>query len=146
MLRNTCLAWSKNARPVSPMVKASYKVHVWTAISMSGKSVSPFYLIISRNPQQPPLQQCWWWKDGSQNGFYKTIILNTLLVMYKMISKLKFWSHPSLAIIQSWSLNPIMGYGAHSLSRKSIVFRVFLAINHLWRSPSIYCIDRYLYN
>ena len=37
MFRNTCLAWSRNKKPVTPMVKHSFKVHVWAAISTRGK-------------------------------------------------------------------------------------------------------------
>ena len=37
MFRNTLLAWSRNAKPVVPMVKHPFKVHVWAAISVKGK-------------------------------------------------------------------------------------------------------------
>ena len=37
MFRNTLLAWSRNAKPVAPMVKHPFKVHVWAAISVKGK-------------------------------------------------------------------------------------------------------------
>jgi len=37
MFSNTCLAWSKNADPVSPMVKHPFKVHVWAAANIHGK-------------------------------------------------------------------------------------------------------------
>jgi transposase len=37
MFRNTCLAWSKGGRPVAPMVKHPFKVHVWAAVSVHGK-------------------------------------------------------------------------------------------------------------
>src|SRR6185369_6708655 len=31
------LAWSRDAKPVAPMVKHTFKVHVWAAISVKGK-------------------------------------------------------------------------------------------------------------
>src|SRR5438128_4086454 len=34
---DTCLAWSRDKTPVTPMVKHSLKVHVWAAISVYGK-------------------------------------------------------------------------------------------------------------
>ena len=37
LFRNTCLAWSRDKTPVTPMVKHSLKVHVWAAISVYGK-------------------------------------------------------------------------------------------------------------
>jgi len=37
MFRNTCLAWSKGGKPVAPMVKHLFKLHVWATISMHGK-------------------------------------------------------------------------------------------------------------
>src|SRR5688572_24794351 len=37
MFRNTLRSWSRNAKPVAPMAKHSYKVHVWAAISAKGK-------------------------------------------------------------------------------------------------------------
>ena len=37
MFRNTCLAWSYDGKPVAPMVKHPFKLHVWGAISVRGK-------------------------------------------------------------------------------------------------------------
>jgi transposase len=37
MFRNTCLAWSKDGKPLAPMVKHPFKVHAWAAISERGK-------------------------------------------------------------------------------------------------------------
>jgi Transposase len=37
MFRNTCLAWSKGGKPIAPMVKHPFKLHVWAMISMHGK-------------------------------------------------------------------------------------------------------------
>jgi transposase len=37
MFRNTMHAWSHDAKPVAPMVKHPFKVHVWAAISVKGK-------------------------------------------------------------------------------------------------------------
>jgi len=37
MFKNTMHAWSYDAKPVAPMVKHPFKVHVWTAISVKGK-------------------------------------------------------------------------------------------------------------
>jgi transposase len=37
MFCNTIPAWSRNAKPIAPMVKHPFKVHVWGAISVKGK-------------------------------------------------------------------------------------------------------------
>ena len=37
MFRNTCLAWSKYKKPIAPMVKHPFKLHVWGAICACGK-------------------------------------------------------------------------------------------------------------
>lgn len=37
MFRNTCLAWSLAGKPVAPMVKHPYKVHMWAAVCARGK-------------------------------------------------------------------------------------------------------------
>jgi transposase len=37
MFRNTCRAWSKGEKPVAPMVKHPFKVHVWAAVNIRGK-------------------------------------------------------------------------------------------------------------
>lgn len=37
MFGNTLRAWSRDAKPVAPMVKHPFKVHVWAAISAKGK-------------------------------------------------------------------------------------------------------------
>jgi transposase len=35
--RNTCLAWSRSGKPVAPMVKHPFKLHVWGAICARGR-------------------------------------------------------------------------------------------------------------
>ncbi len=37
IFRNTTLAWSRDRKPVQPMVKHPIKVHVWAAINVKGK-------------------------------------------------------------------------------------------------------------
>jgi transposase len=37
MFRNTTLAWSRDGKPVQPMVKHPFKVHVWAAINVKGR-------------------------------------------------------------------------------------------------------------
>lgn len=37
MFRNTCLAWSRSDKPVAPMVKHPFKLHMWGAICARGK-------------------------------------------------------------------------------------------------------------
>ncbi|CAG8767295.1 8928_t:CDS:2, partial [Rhizophagus irregularis] len=37
MFCNTLPAWSRDAKPIAPMVKHPFKVHVWGAISIKGK-------------------------------------------------------------------------------------------------------------
>jgi len=37
MFRNTMLAWSREKKPIQPMVKHPFKVHVWGAINFKGK-------------------------------------------------------------------------------------------------------------
>jgi transposase len=37
MFRNTTLAWSKDGKPIQPMVKHPFKIHVWGAINVKGK-------------------------------------------------------------------------------------------------------------
>ncbi|RGB33879.1 hypothetical protein C1646_668989 [Rhizophagus diaphanus] len=37
MFCNTLTAWSRDARPIAPMVKHPFKVHIWGAISVKGK-------------------------------------------------------------------------------------------------------------
>ena len=37
MFRNTTLAWSRDGKPIQPMVKHPFKVHVWAAINIKGK-------------------------------------------------------------------------------------------------------------
>ena len=37
LFRNTCLAWSRDKTPVTPIIKHSLKVHVWAAISVYGE-------------------------------------------------------------------------------------------------------------
>lgn len=37
MFRNTTLAWSRDGKPIQPMVKHPFKVHVWAAINVKGK-------------------------------------------------------------------------------------------------------------
>jgi len=37
MFHNTLLTWSRDAKPIAPMVKHPFKVHVWAAISVKGK-------------------------------------------------------------------------------------------------------------
>lgn len=37
MFRNTTLAWSRDGKPIQPMVKHPFKVHIWAAINVKGK-------------------------------------------------------------------------------------------------------------
>ena len=37
LTRNTCFAWSRSGKPIAPMVKHPFKVHVWGAICVRGK-------------------------------------------------------------------------------------------------------------
>ena len=37
LFRNTMLAWSREKKPVQPMVKHPLKIHVWGAINFKGK-------------------------------------------------------------------------------------------------------------
>jgi transposase len=37
MFRNTCLAWSRSDKPIAPMVKHPFKLHMWGAICARGK-------------------------------------------------------------------------------------------------------------
>ena len=37
MFRNTMLAWSREKKPVQPMVKHPFKAHIWGAINFKGK-------------------------------------------------------------------------------------------------------------
>ena len=37
MFCNTLPAWSRDAKPIAPMVKHPFKVHIWGAISIKGK-------------------------------------------------------------------------------------------------------------
>ncbi|CAH1769666.1 13599_t:CDS:2, partial [Entrophospora sp. SA101] len=37
MFRNTCLAWSHSDKPIPPMVKHPFKLHMWGAICAHGK-------------------------------------------------------------------------------------------------------------
>lgn len=37
MSRNTCLAWTRSGKPVAPMVKHPFKLHMWGAVCARGK-------------------------------------------------------------------------------------------------------------
>ena len=68
----TLLTWSRNAKPVAPMVKHPFKVHVWAAISTKGKVM--MYLSVYRKSGPPFVTQ-----NSSSNALYDNIWAKTHL-------------------------------------------------------------------